>query len=159
MSKAFTTEETPEAPTLVREPPRLRPGEIRLVTPEGYAALRAELEGLRALGARLDEERSRRLVLLDQMLAALTVLGPERVPEDEVGFGSWVVVEDQGGARATWRIVGSDEADARRGTISALSPLGRALLGRKVGETIEVERPDGVREFTIREVHRLPPTP
>jgi transcription elongation factor GreB len=157
VSKAFTSEETPDPVPPAREPRRVRPGEIRYVTPEGHAALRAELERLRAAGAPLDEEGGRRALFLERTLAALTVLGPDRVPEDEVGFGTWVTVEEEDGRRATWRIVGPDEADARRGSVSALSPLGRALVGRSRGETVEVERPGGVREYTICEVQRRRP--
>jgi transcription elongation factor GreB len=160
VSKAFTSEETPDVLPPVREPPRLAPGELRYVTPEGHAALRGELERLRAGAAPAPDgadERSRRILLLERTLAALTVLGPEGVPEGEIGFGAWVSLEDEGGGLATWRIVGPDEADARRGTVSALSPLGRALLGRVAGETVEVQRPGGAREYTIREVRRRPP--
>lgn len=157
VSKAFTSEETPDPVPPAREPPRVRPGEIRYVTPEGQASLRAELERLRAPGAPLDEERGRRALFLERTLAALTVLGPDRVADGEVGFATWVTVEDEEGGRATWRIVGPDEADARRGSVSALSPLGQALMGRSVGETVEVERPGGSREYTIREVRRRPP--
>lgn len=152
VSKAFTSEETPDPVAPARELPRLRPGEVRYVTPEGHAELSAELARLRAPGAPPDEERGKRALFLERLLATLTVLGPEGAPEGVVGFGTWVVVEDEEGVRRTWRIVGPDEADARRGTVSALAPLGQALLGRRVGETVEVERPDGVREFTIREV-------
>jgi transcription elongation factor GreB len=157
VSKAFTSEETPDPVPPIREPPRVRPGEIRYVTPEGQAALRAELERLRAAGAPSEEERSRRALLLERTLALLTVLGPDRVPEGEVGFGTWVTVEDEEGHQATWRIVGPDEADARQGSVSALSPLGRALVGRSVGESVEVERPGGKREYTILRVHRSRP--
>lgn len=157
MSKAFTSEETPDEAPAVREAPRLRPGEVRYVTPEGQAALRAELARLRTAAAPAAEDRGRRIALLERTLAALTVLGPERVPEGQVGFGTWVTVEDEEGARATWRLVGPDEADARQGSISTLSPLGRALLGRTVGEAVEVERPGGTREYTVRGVDRAPP--
>lgn len=153
MSKAFTSEEAPDPVAPAREPPRLRPGEVRYVTPEGHAALRAELDRLRAAGP-LDHERGRRLQLVERTLAVLTVLGSERVPEGEVGFGTWVEIEDETGARSTWRIVGPDEADARQRTISAHSPLGLALMGRSAGETVEVRRPDGAREVTIRAVRR-----
>jgi transcription elongation factor GreB len=161
VSKAFTSEETPDEAPAEREPPRLKPGEVRYVTPEGQAALRAELEQLRAAagdkaGASASD-RSRRMLLLERTLSTLTVLGPERVPEGQVGFGTWVTVEGEDGVCATWRLVGPDEADARRGSISALSPLGRALLGRTVGEMVEVERPGGAREFKIRAVGKSPP--
>src|SRR6266567_3404447 len=142
MSKAFTSEETPETELLGRSPPRLAPGEVRYVTPEGMASLRAALgriEAERAAAATELAEPARaarlaRLAQLDQRaaflggtLAALTVLGPEAIP---AGFGSWVVVEDEEGARSTWRIVGPDEADAKRGLVSADAPLARALLGK-----------------------------
>lgn len=157
MSKAFTSEETPEPVAPARELPRLRPGELRYVTPEGQAALRAELSRLSATGAPPDDERAKRAVFLERLLSILTVLGPERVPEGEVGFGTWVVLEDEEGRRRTWRIVGPDESDARSGAVSALAPLGQALLGRSAGETVEVERPDRTRAYTIVEVTRTPP--
>jgi transcription elongation factor GreB len=161
MSKAFTSEETPEPVAPVREPPTLRPGEVRYVTPEGHAALRAELQRLLAAGGApgtgTDDDRARRARLVERTLASLTVLGPERVPEGEVGFGTWVELEDEDGGRATWRIVGPDEADARRGAVSVHAPLGQALMGRTVGDTVEVQRPGGAREFTVRAVHRRPP--
>lgn len=157
MSKAFTSEETPDLAPPTRGPPLVRPGEIRYVTPEGQAAMRAELTRLQADGRARDDDRGRRASLLERTLAVLTVLGPERVPDGQAGFGTWVVLEDEDGARSTWRIVGPDEADARAGLVSVLSPLGRALVGQGVGETVEVERPGGAREYTIREVHRVRP--
>ncbi len=158
MSKAFTSEEAPDPVPPAREPPRAVPGEVRYVTPEGHAERRAERERLRAPGAGSDQERSRRALVLERTLALLTVLGPDRLPEGKVGFGTWVTVEDEDGHRATWRIVGPDEADARRGSVSAHSPVGRALVGRSVGESVEVERPRGVGEYVIVEVHRTRPS-
>ena len=158
MSKAFTSEEAPEPTSPSRDPPRLAPGEVRYVTPEGHAALRAELERIRAgEGPIHGEERARRLRCLERTLAILTVLGPERIPDGEVGFGSWVTVEEEGGERRAFRLVGPDEVDAPRGAVSAQGPLGQALLGRRVGETVEVTRPGGVREYTIVEVGRSAP--
>jgi len=157
MSKAFTSEETPDPVAPARELPRLRPGELRYVTPEGQAALRAELARLSASGAPPDDERTKRAVFLERLLGILTVAGPDGVPDRQVGFGTWVELEDEEGRRRTWRIVGPDEADARSGAVSALAPLGQALLGRSAGETVEVERPDGTREYTIRGVSRTAP--
>lgn len=150
MSKAFTSEETPDIVPLVRAPPpRLAPGELRYVTPEGQAALRAERDAL--------APHDPRATLLEATLASLTVLGPEATPEGKVGFGSWVTVRDAAGARTTWRLVGQDEADPRHGLMSAYSPMGRALLGREVGDTVEVERPDGRADFEVLEVRRAAP--
>jgi transcription elongation factor GreB len=149
VSKAFTSEETPDSGPLVRPPPRLAPGEVRHVTPEGMAALRQAL-------ARLDRSDARAAVL-QATVAALTVLGPEAAPEGRVAFGTWVTVEDGAGARFTWRIVGPDEADPRRGLVSVHSPVGRALVGRSAGETVEVERPGGLAEYEVIEVRRTGP--
>lgn len=168
MSKAFTSEETRDEPALVRAPPRLAPGEIRYVTPEGQAALRAELGRLaeaRAATAALPEaegaarraELDRRAALVEATLKTLTVLGPEAVPEGKVGFATWVTVEDGAGRRSTFRIVGPDEADPRRGLLSALSPVAGALLGHEAGDEVEVERPGGTAELTIVEVRRTAP--
>jgi transcription elongation factor GreB len=162
VSKAFTSEEPPEPAPVARAPPRLAPGEVRYVTPEGHAALRAEHARLlsdRARAAR-DEpgaaerlaELDRRAALVEATLATLTVLSPDAAPEGRVAFGRWVTVEDEDGARATWRIVGPDEADARRGLLSVHSPVARALLGRAPGDAVEVERPGGPVELTVVEV-------
>jgi transcription elongation factor GreB len=159
MSKAFTSEETPDVPPLTRAAPTLAPGELRYVTPEGHAALTAEVERLRQERESLLhlpelervglEELNQRLALHEQTLAVLTVLGPEAVPEGQVGFGCWVEVEDEDGARTLWRIVGPDEADPRRRQVSVHSPLGRALLGRQVGDAVTHPRPGGAVELSV----------
>jgi transcription elongation factor GreB len=170
VSKAFTSEETPDPAPLTRSPPRLAPGEARYVTPEGATELRASLERLHAEAAAArslpEPQRAERLADLDRRaalveatLATLTVLGPDVAPEGVVAFGSWVTVEDEDGRRATWRIVGPDEADARRRLVSARAPLAAALLGHVAGDVVEVLRPGGAVEVRVVEVRRTPPTP
>jgi len=167
VSKAFTDEEAPEAESLGRAPPRLGPLEVRYITPEGQTALRAQLEALRA---RLEEvlrlpesERAprpdleRRIALVEGTLSALTVLGPDAAPEGQAAFGTFVTVRDERGRLATYRLVGPDEADPRRGFLSVHAPLGQALLGRRVGESVAVERPDGDREYELVEVRPKAP--
>ena len=141
MSKAFTKEDDAVPPEeLGRLPHRLAPGEQRYVTPEGLAAMKAELATL--------PEASRRAQLLLATIATLTVAGP---PEDgRARFGSRVALEDEDGSAREYRIVGPDEADAKAGRISVESPLARALLGRREGETFEVQLPRGLAEFTLR---------
>jgi transcription elongation factor GreB len=155
----------------VREPPRVAPGEVRYVTPEGHAALRAELARLREAGAgetgeglsseraARAEERARRIALVEGTLAALTVLDPAGAPDGVAGFGCWVTIEEEGGGgrRSTFRLVGPDEAEPRRGAVSVHSPVGRALLGRAAGDEVEVERPGGPRVYAIVAVHRARP--
>ncbi len=146
MSKAFTSEETPDEAPLTRPPPRLAPGEVRWITPEGQAALRGARDAALAAGTR---DAAARAALLEATLAVLTVRGPEGAPEGEVAFARWVTVEEADGARATWRLVGPDEADARRGLLSAHAPLARALLGRRAGDEVEVRLPGGDRTLTV----------
>jgi transcription elongation factor GreB len=135
------------------------------VTPEGHAALRAERERLLAERAHAAGERSagaegriaeldRRAALVEATLATLTVLGAAETPAGRVAFATWVTVEEADGARRTWRIVGPDEADARRGLISVDAPVARALLGRAEGEVVEVERPGGAATLAVVRVRR-----
>jgi len=71
-----------------------------------------------------------------------------------VFFGATVTVEDEDGARATYQVVGGDELEESLGPgrISYEAPLGRALLGKREGDTITVRRPAGEVELTIVEV-------
>src|SRR5204863_3060 len=62
-------------------------------------------------------------------------------------FGATVDVEEDGGEKATWQIVGEDEADIKAGKISYSSPLGRALTGKESGEKVDVQTPGGVRAY------------
>src|SRR3989442_1424810 len=67
-------------------------------------------------------------------------------------FGATVDVEEDGGEKATWQIVGEDEADIKAGKISYSSPLGRALIGKESGEKVEVQTPGGVKRYDILDV-------
>lgn len=69
-----------------------------------------------------------------------------------VGFGSTVTVLDASGEAESWVIVGPQEANPRQGRISNVSPVGRALLGKRVGEKIQVEAPGGMLEFEVTEI-------
>src|SRR3979490_3267185 len=67
-------------------------------------------------------------------------------------FGATVDVEEDGGEKATWQIVGEDEADIKAGKISYSSPLGRALIGKESGEKGEAHAPGGVKRYDILDV-------
>jgi transcription elongation factor GreB len=97
-----------------------------------------------------------RLMLADEF-PEIGASGPEAAPEGRVGFARWVTVEDEDGVRTTWRIVGPDEVDPRRGLISVDSPVARALLGREAGEVVLVQRPGGAKELSVVDVRRSPP--
>jgi len=74
----------------------------------------------------------------------------ENIPRDKVGFGSTIVVfETAKGAEQTYKLVTSEEADVTKGFISTTSPIGRALLGKEVGDTATVITPAGKRELEI----------
>jgi transcription elongation factor GreA len=74
-------------------------------------------------------------------------------PSDRVIFGVTVELEDgDTGDVSKYRIVGTEEADAKAGLISYTSPIGKALIGRKVGDEVRVEAPKGSRTFVINEV-------
>jgi transcription elongation factor GreA len=77
---------------------------------------------------------------------------PEEHGKQVVGLGSRVEVEDDDGEHDSYTIVGTPEADPLHGRISNESPVGHALIGKKVGEVAEVVTPNGVVRFTIRAI-------
>ena len=145
------------------------------ITREGYEHLRAEYDELwsvrrpevvRALSAAAAEgdrsenaeyiyrkkelrEIDRRVRYLQQRLPALKVV--DQAPDDRsrIFFGARVKVEDASGAIRAYRIVGPDEADAGKSSISIDSPLARVLLKRKAGESVDAQLPGGEQELTI----------
>lgn len=94
-------------------------------------------------------EIDRRIVFLVKRLDEVTVVEPRDDAIDRVYFGALVELEDEDGARARYRIVGADELDAGRTHISYVSPLGKALLGKRVGESFLFQRPSGEVELTV----------
>ncbi|MBC7316090.1 MAG: GreA/GreB family elongation factor, partial [Chloroflexi bacterium] len=73
----------------------------------------------------------------------------EDVRTDRVSLGSRVTIVEDGGAPETYQIVGVAEADPAAGRISYESPLGKALMGRRVGEVVEAMTPGGILRFRI----------
>jgi len=139
MSRAFTSEEQNETGFDLGE--RAVSLHRNLVTPEGLAAIDAEVARLREDLARAEGEADREKIALHSRdlrywnarreTAELSIPEPD---SDVVRFGMSVTVQDEDGNRKTWKIVGEDEADAANGTISHVSPMARALFGKKVGE-------------------------
>ena len=68
---------------------------------------------------------------------------------DRVTFGSTVKLEGEDGKEATYQIVGSDEAEPKRGLISIMSPLARTIIGKKVGDHVTAKLPAGTKNFEI----------
>jgi transcription elongation factor GreB len=177
MSKAFLKEDGdaagedgPEGGAATRGSP--------YITPAGFRALQAELEQLwhherpkvthevavaAAQGDRSENaeyiygkkrlrEIDRRVRFLSKRLDVVEVVERTAVAPDQaskVFFGAWVTLEDDDGNASTYRIVGTDEPDAKKGWISVESPVARALLGRSVGDVVTVRRPKGATEVTV----------
>jgi transcription elongation factor GreB len=144
-------------------------------TPEGARRLREELDALwsverpavtRAVaeaaaqgdrsenaeyiyGKRRLREIDRRVRFLRGRLDGMKIVSEPPTDRGRVFFGAWVTIDEASGARRRHRIVGPDEFDREPGYISMDSPLGRALLGKRVGDTVEVELPAGVQIFTV----------
>lgn len=74
-------------------------------------------------------------------------------PVDHVEFGALVRVEDEDGVEKQWRLVDKDESDPKRGRISIQSPVGEALLNRRVGDVVEAKLPRGMVELEILDIH------
>ena len=155
-------------------------GDPTYITPDGAKKLQEELANLRSrqrpkivtevadaaaqgdrsenaeyiYGKKKLREIDRRIHWLTKRLESITVVdrSEQESDPDRVYFGAWVEVEDEDGKRSKYRIVGEDEIDPSSGIISYKSPLGRALLKRKVGETILFRRPTGEVELTVLSV-------
>jgi transcription elongation factor GreA len=78
---------------------------------------------------------------------------PVDVDRTVVGLGSRVEVEDDDGEADSYMIVGTPEANPSQGKISNESPVGRALIGLRVGEVATVATPSGQMRYTVREIH------
>jgi transcription elongation factor GreB len=151
-------------------------GEKNYITPPGYRKLVAELEFLHTkkrpevVGALADaaaegdrsenaeyiyrkrqlREVDRRIRFLAKRLDDVAVVDPREQPRrDRVFFGATVRVADEEGEERIFRIVGSDEIDGNTNAISWRSPVGRALLGKTLGDTVTVRYHAGTRELTV----------
>jgi transcription elongation factor GreA len=157
----------------------MMPGQVTFLTPNGYEKVRQDLERLynvrrpqiiKQLQEALEQGSAQasalenpdyeaakneqafiegRILQLEQILkTAVIIEGPST--HEVVGLGSKVtIIEGDGGIEEQYTIVGSVEADPGRGFISNRSPLGRVLMGHKVGDRVIVSAPDGDIEFLI----------
>jgi len=155
-----------------REPP---PPRSPFITPEGAARLHAEYRRLRSVerprvtrevaaaaaqgdrsenaeyiyGKKRLREIDARLEFLTRRLDALQVVTPSDPGDGVVRFGACVELLGSDGAEVVYQIVGPDEFDVSAGRISMDSPVGRALLGSREGDTVRVARPSGPISFEI----------
>ena len=151
MSVAFVREDSAAAAREVSLPPRPISVHANLVTRSGLHALeRATAESQAALkAAQAIEDVSERRRALDlaardaryffeRLTSAL--LQPEPAGADVVVFGSRVTILRDDGRRLIYRIVGEDEADPRAGSIAYVSPLARGLMGKRVGDVVDMDK-------------------
>lgn len=90
---------------------------------------------------------------LETIIPSSEVIDISKLSGSQVKFGARVTVVDEETEQAkTYRIVGQYEADMKDGTISISSPLARALIGKKVGDSVEVPAPGGARAYEITAV-------
>lgn len=148
---------------------------VNMVTPEGLAALEAELAALEGEGRREIAERIKtarewgdlkenseyhdakndqahletKIAKLRERISTAVVVEESTTTPGAVGFGSTVVVSDESGKERTWRIVSSHDASPSEGRLSADSPVARALLGHRAGESASVVLPKGESVLTV----------
>ena len=100
-------------------------------------------------GKRRLREIDRRVRFLRRRLQGMVIVDQPPADLQRVFFGAWVMLEAEDGARSRYRIVGPDEFDMAPGYISMDSPLGKALLRRRIDEEVSVETPGGSRLYVV----------
>jgi len=94
-----------------------------------------------------------RIAELDEIVNSAEVIDPSQLSGENVKFGAYVsVVDEDSEKESTFQIVGQHEADIKNGRISVSSPLAKALIGRKAGDTVSVPAPSGDRSYEILNV-------
>jgi len=186
MNKAFTRESDNDADDDVDAAPPLPEGARNYMTPGGFARLSAELEQLvqrerpelvatvawaagngdrsengdYIYGKKRLREIDRRIRFLIKRLDAAVVVDPTAPRDEEIAgqvfFGATVTVGNARGEMRTVAIVGVDEIDTARGYISWVSPMARALLKAREGDTVTVRTPAGVEDIDVVEVRYAP---
>jgi transcription elongation factor GreB len=174
MSKAFTREgDAPEEQIEVE--PRVPQGPKNYITPAGHARLRSELKALVEIerpelvktvawaasngdrsenadylyGKKRLREIERRIRFLMKRLEIAEVVDPRDQDRDRVFFGATVSYRDSGGREHTVSVVGTDEVDPARGRVSWVSPIARALLKAREGDTVTLSTPAGDEQLEV----------
>ena len=144
---------------------------------EGYEKLTADLQYLRGerpkIVDQIEEARSHgdlaenaeyhaakerqgqieaQIAELEDRVTRAQIIDPATLSGDKIVFGATVTVLDDDDKKQRYQIVGMTEADARQGRISYDSPLGRALIGKQVGEEVEVTVPSGDRFYQVKKI-------
>jgi transcription elongation factor GreB len=179
MNKAFVRESDSDDEESLSPSLKLPPGTRNYITPAGHARLKDELEHLvkrerphvvevvawaasngdrsengdYIYGKRRLREIDRRIRFLTKRIENAEVVDPLRQGNnDQIFFGAQVTIAEADGVESTYTIVGVDETDVARGRISWISPLARALIKAREGDSIRFQSPLGIREIDILEV-------
>lgn len=159
MSRAFVKESDEELAS-AELPERPLSAAPNYVTVHGLESLRARLHELQAerdgLTAAAEPMARQRLLEVKRdiryfgaQIERATVVELDGQPRDEVHFGAAVTIHDEHGKKHLFHIVGDDEADAAAGRISWASPLAKAMIGARIGDTVKWQRPAGASEVEI----------
>ena len=91
-----------------------------------------------------------RVAELEDKISRAEVIDPAKLSGDTVKFGATVtVVDEDTEEEATYQLVGEDEADVKQGRIAITSPIARAIIGKSVGDSVEVDTPRGAKQYEI----------
>jgi len=185
MNKAFTreTDHDPDDDDGDADPgPAIAPGQKNYLTPGGYARLKSELDDLvdrerpqvvgivswaagngdrsengdYIYGKKRLREIDRRIRFLVKRLDVAEIVDPAHRDTDQIFFGATVDTVSSRGGNRTVSIVGIDETDAARGYISWISPMARALLKARAGDTVTLMTPAGPDEIEVLDVRYEP---
>ncbi|HYC44094.1 MAG TPA: GreA/GreB family elongation factor [Burkholderiales bacterium] len=164
MSRAFVKESDDDL-SAGELPERPLPPHANYVTPRGLELLQARVRELTEQHEQLKRESEedsaakqklretdRDLRYFRSQLERASVVDMGNQPRDQVHFGAVVKIEDEDGNPQEFAIVGDDEADVAGGKISWASPLARAMIGAKVGDTVTWRRPAGEAEVSIVDI-------
>jgi len=149
------------------------------ITREGYEALKRELNHLKSVerpknikaieearahgdlseNAEFEAAKERQAFIearvneLGYKINNAEVIDPDKLPKDKAVFGSRVIVENiETGDETEYQLVGPDESDINKGRISITSPLGQAMLGKRIGDEIVIQAPGGRRRYELVDI-------
>lgn len=145
MKSQFLKRFEDEIQALERELIRELPKEIQRARELGDLRENAEYQAAKER-QRLVEAR---LSQLKKRASEISLMNLGKLPRDRAGFGSTVHLREAEGNTRVYQLVMAEDADPGRGWISTASPIGRALMGKEVGDEVTVPTPNGIREFEV----------
>ena len=128
------------------------PKEILKAREHGDLSENAEYKAAKERQAFLEGRKAQ----LQQRMAALSLINMEKIPTDRAAYGSKVVLyEYETGKEVEYQLVSAEESDIHRGLISITSPIGRSLIGKMEGDSIEIVTPSGRKDYEMRRLRTI----